>query len=207
MNVRFGLRAKSRRGEVPEMDDYMGWLFLMQHYRLPTRLLDWSQSPLVALYFATEGTGSNDALLWALRPAALNQLEAGEAGIYIPSNSELMRIGKQAFQETKDIATDTRILSVLTHEADPRHMVQQSAFTIHGRPDALNKIPEAGSFLARVRIPGTAKGSLRACLRALGISRATLFPDLENLALDLAMQTYHTKEAIEEIVEEQTLTP
>ena len=51
------------------------WLFLMQHYGVPTRLLDWSESPLVALYFAVEDSSDRDeeAALWSLRPSELNK--------------------------------------------------------------------------------------------------------------------------------------
>jgi hypothetical protein len=59
--------------KTPDPDDYFGWLFLAQHYGLPTRLLDWSESPLVALYFAvTEGHEDHDGCVWALWPGGLN---------------------------------------------------------------------------------------------------------------------------------------
>ncbi|MGA9698130.1 MAG: FRG domain-containing protein, partial [Acinetobacter sp.] len=45
---------------------YFDWMFLMQHYGVPTRLLDWSESPLVALYFAVQGHKEEDGALWIL---------------------------------------------------------------------------------------------------------------------------------------------
>jgi FRG domain len=50
--LEFRSKARTRHSSCPQEDDLPAWLFLMQHYRLPTRLLDWSESPLVAAYFA-----------------------------------------------------------------------------------------------------------------------------------------------------------
>ena len=48
------------------------WLTLMQHYGVPTRLLDWSQSLLVALYFAVTEHQESDGALYALDPEILS---------------------------------------------------------------------------------------------------------------------------------------
>lgn len=185
LNARFRLMAKARRGDCPISEDSLGWLFLMQHYRLPTRLLDWSQSPLVALYFALEEPDDNDAAVWALSPTRLNLVEAETESICMPGSPTVGRLGIQAFRpNTKQ--RDERILSVLTEEADARHMVQQSAFTLHGRSEALDERSDCGRFLTRIRIPSVAKNGLRQVLALYGVTRASLFPDLENLAAELA---------------------
>jgi len=69
--------------------DEWDWIFLMQHYRAPTRLLDWSESPLVALYFALVDKlqEDSDGALWCMDPIALNRIANGTV-----ANFEKIRI-------------------------------------------------------------------------------------------------------------------
>ena len=66
------------------LTDNWEWLFLMQHYGVPTRLLDWSESPLMALFFAVTLAAhkigksgrpvfSGDACVWLLDPDQWNK--------------------------------------------------------------------------------------------------------------------------------------
>jgi hypothetical protein len=71
---RFRLRAGSVHDKVPTWDDRLRWLLLMQHYGLPTRLLDWTESVLVALYFAVQGSADKAGEVWCIRPDKLNNL-------------------------------------------------------------------------------------------------------------------------------------
>jgi hypothetical protein len=61
------------------------WYFLMQHCGAPTRLLDWTEGALLALYFAIRDARRVDAAVWVLDPWWLNQQSVGAAEVVPPS--------------------------------------------------------------------------------------------------------------------------
>ena len=71
----FQARASVFKSPALPINEYANWLTLMQHYGLPTRLLDWSRSPLVALYFAVSDKSQceEDGCIWMLTPGKLNE--------------------------------------------------------------------------------------------------------------------------------------
>jgi hypothetical protein len=185
-------RAESRGHRCPAYDDYVGWLMLARHFYLPTRLLDWSMSPLVALFFAVEHHEEVDGVLWALHPARLNQSMIGEARVLILDDPPIQELVKLAFNQDPalHLAAAPRVkgkgLAVGAREIDPRVMVQHGAFTIHAdATDLATRPTDKDAYLVSFRVERSAKASLRGLLQRFGITRSSLFPDLGSLALDL----------------------
>ena len=189
----FMLKAPARHMAVPKEDDLFGWLFMMQHYGLPTRLLDWTESPLVAAYFAVESSFDSDAdgCLYALQPGLLNSIQGGASIIVTPTleNETVKACVKPAFDEkAKDV---NYIIGIAPTVMDIRIMAQLSMFTLHGSNLAIEDLTYQQAFLIKFLIPYSAKSELFGQLSyGLGIREANLFPDLEHLAREIKSHRY-----------------
>lgn len=167
----------------PSSGAWAEWLYLMQHYRLYTRLLDWTESPLVAAFFSVDELLDKPGTIWALHPGLLNKSQGRDESVPHFVGGSVDELFKEALLGRKpNEESARRILAVCPTSVDFRMQAQSSVFTIHGSSSSLEVMPDNGSFLLRFEIPAEAKVRLRRELALLGIKRSYLFPDLENLA-------------------------
>lgn len=198
MLVNLAMRGFVRMANPPPIRDRVAWIHLAQHYGLPTRLLDWSMSPLVALYFAVyDETGHDrDGCIWALHPYALNFQHQGIDAIVSATSHRIEPLINAAF-DNEAPTPDVSVAAIMAAETDLRMLVQQAAFTIHSNAENLADNSPLGDSAARMPmlykflVPAAAKGSLKGWMKVAGISRISLFPDLIGLVDEM-------KEAIRE---------
>lgn len=186
----FILEAPSRRASCPPIHDLPGWLSLMRHYKLPTRLLDWTQSILTAAFFALCNEKDSNAVIWALAPTILNESQLNESGLiafkYDSPTAELNQLTQEAVNRAK---TCKHILAVQAQDIDARMLMQQSRFTIHGRSaglETVNFLPQH-VFLRKYLIPQACRKELLTAIESMGYRISVLFPDLDHLAADIAL--------------------
>jgi hypothetical protein len=150
-------RAPFYQQSLPENE----WecLSVAQHHGLTTRLLDWSLSPLIGLFFAVSDIAfaatKTDGALWAFKVRRVIE----------PAHSKLGSV---------------EAVSVFFPEGRTHRVVQQrGAFTYHPDPSkALEEIVPQED-LQKYCVPATAKRNIRKDLDKIGVNFEMLFPDLE----------------------------
>ncbi|MBF0557230.1 MAG: FRG domain-containing protein [Nitrospirae bacterium] len=183
-------------GRIPQ--GKFEWYFLMQHYGAPTRLLDWTDNPLVALYFAVEEKNLKDddlkqnAVVWVLDPSWLNK--TFPLGINGPILPEWKEANKYLHELEHAFSVGSLSQAKWPAAIEPPHIDrrlanQGSRFVIFGQTRDLTATADyrrSSCRLTRIVISQDIRNDIRRELEYNGISQSTLFPDLGHLCDDIS---------------------
>ncbi|MGM8225889.1 FRG domain-containing protein [Cellvibrio sp. ARAG 10.3] len=148
----FKTHAKAHFDKPPQNE--VEWLTIAQHHGLPTRLLDWSFSPLIACYFAVQS------------------LSPFDGAIYIYD------VGSFKKEEEIDLANLKDIVAVLPSHSTRRVTAQSGVFTIH--PTSMMNLKT--DRIKKIIIRADKKKYFLEKLFKYGVHHATVFPDLDGLS-------------------------
>jgi hypothetical protein len=166
---------------LPTNHDSWDILFLIRHHKLSTRLLDWSETFAVALYFAIEGSESETAI-WVLNPYALNQRY--EHGFVIKNPRIDYPDHYWDYFISKSASFSQEVAAISPPRTTRRIAAQAAVFTLHRnlRRGLEALAPEC---VTKIVLPRRAISQARRFLRLSGVTEYSLFPDLDGLARHL----------------------
>jgi hypothetical protein len=187
-------------------------LVRMQHYGLPTRLLDATYNPLVGLYFACWRDEETDGefLTFKLRKSHIRYFDsdtvscvANLSNLTGRQRDEIRALADSAALKRSDVGerllhfikaekpyflpkinlSDLKsILAVRPKQTNQRILAQQGAFLIFGLRSILKDPNNFGIKIARTKVPASAKKKLLDELDSININASTLFPEIESAA-------------------------
>lgn len=190
-------RFKAPGGPMANLPDVreINWRYLMQHYGLQTRLLDWSKNALTALYFAIRKYDvpreKTSAAVWILNPRRLNYACGLGWFILDPADDQESRV-KEYLSLDRDASEFSYPIPLIPSHVNPRLTAQHSRFTLHTeKRDGLNRFAEHTGkkderwHLVKIEIPGKSQKRILRALRLFGITQPEITPDLDSLAVEI----------------------
>lgn len=178
----FMMRAPAFDSSCPAPLDYVAWLPFMQHYGVSTRLLDWTDSPLCALFFAiTDYKDENDAAIFVLDPVKWNKNYYNKLVPILEMTDDA--VVKKFIDNAFGSCFEPFMLypmAVTSIRKQPRMLNQKANFTIHDSPIDMYKMGDPN--LRKIIISGKHKKQILKELNFMGIDKTTFFPELPALA-------------------------
>lgn len=148
----FKTHAKPHLPSSPQSE--VEWLTIAQHHGLPTRLLDWSLSPLIACFFAVYSLSKSDGAIY------------------------IYDIGRFKKEEEIDSSALREIVAFFPSHATRRVTAQSGMFTIH----PTNNMKLESESIKKIVIPADRKKYFLEKLVKFGVHPGTVFPDLDGLS-------------------------
>lgn len=195
---KFKSRAIPYLKSLPQSD--WEWFFIMQHYTAPTRLLDWSESPLAALFFALDHEYVKDPnfpddgpVIWCINPIDLNKKFVSYDEKYeipnITSKSGISDIISNYYDYSQIYPPDHPI-AIRGPLNSSRINAQKGVFTLFPPKNTtpLEKITDCNEYLEQILIEPTKIDHIKEQLFNLGITYATIYPDLDSIAKDIMIE-------------------
>lgn len=167
--------------------DEWGWMFLMQHYGVHTRLLDFSENPLVALYFAVSEYPDKDGALYILEPTKWNA-ENGQDSL---SDSDLPACGideemvgylMSSVIKQRETGVSNPPVAAIGARNSERIFAQEGTFVVTHFDLKMNVEDEQCKSAWRYIIPAANKSVIKQHLALLSVTDYSVFPELRTLA-------------------------
>jgi hypothetical protein len=186
---------KYARQDAVAHDTAWDWLALGQHHGLPTRLLDWTYSPYVALHFATQNRHAYhlDGVVWCVDYVRAHELlpeQLRDALALEGANVFTTELLSEAAPELGDLEQygDDFVLFVEPPSFDARIVNQYALFSVSARAEArLDEwIREHPDLARRIVIPADLKWEVRDKLDQANVTERVLFPGLDGISRWLA---------------------
>jgi hypothetical protein len=196
-------RKYARASDVP-FDSVWNWLAVGQHHGLPTRLLDWTFSPQIALHFATHRVeefhldglllaidfhGAHERLPRRLRTA----LEREAADVF---TVEMLEDAAPTLEAFDALSPDPFLLVMEPPSLDQRLVNQFALFSVMSSPETSlsDWLEEHPDLCRRIVLPASLKWEVRDKLDQANVTERVLFPGLDGLGAWL--RRYYTPRGV-----------
>lgn len=199
------LITRFRQRSIPFHDrtlaDDWDTLFFMQHYGIPTRLLDWTENPFVGLYFAVMSAPyvlsrsgslqfSNASVMWILDPVTWNRHSlrhrSFDGGVLVPGDDAL-----KGYRPASSFSgMNNHPVALYGAHNSSRIVAQRGVFTLFGQNiNPIEKVFVTENFpadcLIKVTLTQKVLPTMRESLLKNGTTESVVFPDLEGLSREI----------------------
>ena len=190
---KFQANAHLYINHLPSMEDKLEWCSIMQHYGAPTRLIDATFSPYIALYFALEA-GYKDCCIFAFKPKHFTEIDT--------DIQKTTKYKEYIFDDKKGINNESFFIPYEPKYSNERLQAQQGLFLVPSTNyrtfDKIVDLYETDkSECRKYIIPSTLRYEGLTILRRMNISASNMFPGIDGFSKSLRYQILDTTEQLQ----------